>query len=947
MSNETKVWKKASEIYADISELSPKKALAHVYGIENITLDVREAIITLINAGSQASQYYRDNISQGFNLDINTTQSFSSGQQLDEYELLEEIGHGGMSQVFKAKRINTEAQTHVAIKIFAPKDNSNELLNHFLNEQKILAGLSHPNIVKMLHSGRTEDNVTYLVMELIDDAQPLDIYCQTNQFSIKQKIRYVAQCAQTLSYSHANLIIHRDLKPDNILIDSNKELKIVDFGIAKLINNDLSGNKTTIMALTPSYAAPEQINSGPISIKTDIFSLAVVALDLLTKENPLPKDRLIKSCTNDEHHIDALLKRLKIDIDLKNILNKALEQEPNKRYSSMQSFADDLNNYLTSNPVNATAQSFFYRTQKFAKRRSALFATMVSFVAFMFIGSIVGYKQYQQIKIEAQKAQIVKQFMLDSFEVTDPDKAQGVDISTKDLLKIASEKLKNNHKLDNEIKFELLQTLGLAYGKLGSYNQAIKSLKESLSIKNNDSKSLSYLAQFLFNSQKNQELNTLLETVKPENLTDVKDQSRILRIQANRFLNHSKFDETHEVLAQLNDLNTNQKYPQLYVLTQRLLAKTYYYEYKLEKSIAILTKLLEDKNLKIKSTIDMGIRSDLATLYNDSGETDLSIKQWHRIISQQKAILGDKHPELVSSLVGLSTAFMYKGDIKKSNELIDEAYEISINLFGENNLTTASVLNTRAILLRHNGEIEEAITLIYKVINIYEQQETINYQDTNIIKMNLAQLLNAENKNNQAFELAEKVYQYQLKNLGETHADTMFSQQILVRILIDLNKPKEAVSLAKNAVANAQKLLEKGNKSSDFVGSYYTLALAYQADKQYPLAIKNFLYIVDNKLLDENGLNLAITISSIAKLYAEMNDFDNAKKYYQDTIKRYTKIYSSNHLKTLNLQATYAALLKSNMHLEESNDLLLNIENIIKENNIEDKVLLTQIQNLY
>ena len=284
----TEIWKQASEVYAEVYELSAKQALAHIYGIKNITAEVRKAVITLINAGSQASQYFQDNITPHYNVTIDNSQSFKVGQTLDEYELLQELGHGGMSQVFKAKRIHSEQQTYVAIKIFAPRENTKELFDHFINEQKILSELSHPHIVKMLHGGMTGDQTAYLVMELIDQALPLDKYC-TNK-SQNDKIKLIAQCADTLAYSHANLIIHRDLKPDNILVNQNDELKIVDFGIAKLINNDLSGNKTTIMALTPSYAAPEQINSQQISVKTDIFSLAVVALDLLTEENPLPND---------------------------------------------------------------------------------------------------------------------------------------------------------------------------------------------------------------------------------------------------------------------------------------------------------------------------------------------------------------------------------------------------------------------------------------------------------------------------------------------------------------------------------------------------------------------------------------------------------------------------------------------------------------------------------
>jgi serine/threonine-protein kinase len=934
--NKTQVWTQASKIFADISELSPKRALAHLYGIQSITAEVREAVITLINAGSQASQYFADEISPNYNVEINNYQNYKSGQILDEYKLLEELGHGGMSQVFKAERINANQQTLVAIKIFAPRDNSQELLNHFINEQKILSGLSHPHIVKMLHGGKTNDETAYLVMELIEEALPLDRYCHNDKSSISRIIELISQCADALAYSHANLIIHRDLKPDNILIDVNHQLKIVDFGIAKLINNDISGSKTTIMALTPSYAAPEQINSQQITVKTDIFSLAVVALDLLTKDNPLPKDRLIKSCSNDEAYLDKIFKVLIVNKDLKNILRKALDHEPNKRYSSMQSFADDLNNYLMNKPVNATSQSLIYRIQKFAKRRSALFATMVSFVAFLIIGSLLGFQQYKQIKVEAQKAQIVKQFMIDAFEITDPDNTKVVELSSKNLLTISSNKLKNNTNIDPEIKFDLLQTLGLSYGKLGLYDKAIELFKQSLTINPNNSKSISYLAQYLFNAEHVEELNTLLQSTKVNTIDSLIDRARLNRIKVSILLGKSEFEAAHTLLSQVSKLNVKQKNPEEYIMAQRLLAKIYLKESNFQDSIKLLINLLSNSSLNIKKTTRLGIRNDLAQLYMETGEIQLSIDQRIKIINIQKQILGNQHPELVHSISGLSVAYAHIGNMEKAYVFIDEALEISVNLNGENSLITANVLNDRALILRNDEKDNLAIQTMYQVISIYENQQSVNYQDTNILKMNLAQLLNEVNKNTEAYNLAKDVYEFQMKKLGNSHIDTIYSQQILARILTDLQRTEEAINLAKLAVQYSQKFIAQGLRSSEFVKSYFTLAKIYQKNGQYQLAIDNFLEIIDNNLVNQDSVNYAVLISSTAKLYDEINDFENAQKYYIESIKVQTKLFSSADVPTILDQIRYANLLKSNNQIKQSQALYTTIDSIIKEHKIND-----------
>ncbi len=944
VSKNTEVWKKASEVYSEISELSPQQALAHVYGIENITLDVRNAVITLINAGSQASQFYRDKISQNFNLGINSSQSFLVGQQLDEYELLEEIGHGGMSQVFKAQRINAQTQTHVAIKVFAPKDNSNELLNHFLNEQKILAGLSHPNIVKMLHSGKTDDNTTYLVMELIADAQPLDEYCKDNKLTIKQKIKYITQCAQALSYSHANLIIHRDLKPDNILINNDKELKIVDFGIAKLINNDLSGNKTTIMALTPSYAAPEQINSGSISIKTDIFSLAVVALDLLTKEDPLPKDRLVKSCSNDEQHIDVLLKKLKIDKDLKNILHKALAQEPAKRYSSMQSFADDLNNYLANKPVNATAQSFFYRVQKFAKRRSALFATMLSFLVFMVIGSIVGYMQYQQIKVEAQKAQVVKQFMLDAFEVTDPDKNKGQKITADILLKIASNKLKKNTQLDQEIKFELLQTIGVAYGKLGFYETALENLMLSKEIKNTDSKTNALIAEYLLKSNKIQELNSFLETNK-ENLTsNDTDMARIVRIKASLLMKNSKFEEAKNYLQKALDINLKADNAIETILTQKQWAQLLYLQSKPKKAIKLLETILKEKVLQNNSILTLTIKNNLATYYNKIGKFNLAQKVYENIIHNQRELLGSAHPDLGESLIELADVYRSKGELKKSLKVAQESYDIFVKLNGENSIRTATALNMLGILSFMSNDMDSSIKQLRKVVQILETEYSPDHLETLEAKANLAGLLNALHRTKEAEVLLREVYQSQLKKLGAKHLSTLFTQQHLANALSALGQHQEAIDLAEKIVKTSSQTYGENNPTT--LGAYLVLGRNYANGKQYEKSLKIFLHIQNKKLIETNNPKYPTILLAIAEDYNQLDQGEKANNYYLKSIESHKGIYSESNLVTINSQLKYAHFLQNNNRKKELVKILDSIKSTIKNKNIKSPAILKDLKVL-
>lgn len=478
--SQVEIWREAYGLFVSIVKLPKEEALEELKRLGGVDEVVRQAVFRLIEASNESTEYLKDMVSHHRECVITAISQYTPGDMFNEFQLLEKIGHGGMSQVYKAKRVNTEQQKKVAIKIFSPTVQSPLLLDQFLNEQKILSKLSHPNIVDFLHGGTTKNQEPYLVMALVDNALPLDQFCRQSAFNVKEKIRQIIICANALAYLHANLIIHRDLKPDNILVNEAGEIKIVDFGIAKFINKDHNLNHTTIMALTPKYAAPEQVNAETVSIKTDVFSLAVIALDLLIDTNPLPADRLIKSCKNDEVYIENLLKSLNTDKDLKNILAKALKTTPDERYETMNSFASDLSAWMEHKPVSATGNTWFYKFTKFAMRRTALFTTVVISLTTLFIMLFALIWQTQATVKEQQRAVEIKTFMLDLFSSADPEKNSEGKLRAVDLLNIASKQLKNRYKQNPEIKAEILTSIGSAFINLGSTYDGEQLLLESL-----------------------------------------------------------------------------------------------------------------------------------------------------------------------------------------------------------------------------------------------------------------------------------------------------------------------------------------------------------------------------------------------------------------------------------------------------------------------------------
>ncbi len=937
----TELWIKASEIYTEISELSVKQALARLDELINLPSEVREAVHTLINIGSsEATQFFQKKITPLFDNGIEPI--YKIGQTLDEYELVEELGHGGMAQVFKAKRTDAENQRFVAIKVFSPRFKSQELLNHFINEQKILSGLSHPHIVKMLHGGKTQDKTVYLVMELVEEALPINDYCKDNKLSSREIMTLMTQCADALAYTHANLIIHRDLKPDNILINHNKELKIVDFGIAKLMTKDISGHKTTIMALTPSYAAPEQINAEQISVETDVFSLAVVALSLLINDDPLPKDRLIKSCANDESHLDLVLKKANIDKDLKNIFTKALAQEPVKRYSSMQAFSDDLNNWLDNKPVNATSQSLFYRVQKFAKRRSALFATMVSFMFFLIVGSFLGLQQYKQIKIEAEKANQVKQFMLDAFELTDPNLSKGLKITAENILDSANNKI--NDDIDPEIRFELLQTIGESYWKIGYPQKATNNLNQSLQIKPNNSRSTALLLETLFNSEQYKALNDQFAQLNIERLDSIIDQSTAYRVKGAMMTKESNFSEAEPLLLKSLALSEQIKHLKSTLSVKSDLAYLYHSQSNTEKAIELLENTIKENDSMPTDTTIMQLKSELGRYYDNVGQYQKSISVLSLLEQQQRKILGNQHPALALTLNQMADTNEALGQLDIAKKLSEESYQIYLMRYGKKSVKTASVLNSLAILYYRNGDIKKSIQLMYEVANVFEEIYKSGYIDTLEVKTNLAALLSHDGRNKEAAEIAREIYDSRLEKLGPLHESTMYTQCILALSLAKSSRLDEALELAQ--LANKNALENQGIDHPIAAETYSTLVKVYKLSNNYQAGIDIINIMISKGLHKPSSPRYYTILIDMAQLYQLNNDFDNANLYFIKAIENSTTVFNEKHKQVIKVRLKYAKFLHSFNKMPAFSDQMTVISEILTEENIEDENVISEYEKL-
>ena len=316
------------------------------------------------------------------------------------YRIVRRIGQGGMGAVYEAQRTG-DFEKRVALKIIRHEFDSEFARTRFQQERQLLATLEHPYIARLLDGGESKSGAPYLVMEFVDGV-PLHEFCAT--LDRTGRLRLFLKVCQAVEYAHRNLVIHRDLKPANILVTAEGEPKLLDFGVAKLLDPGAAQTQTAILTLTPDYASPEQVRGLFISTATDVYALGVILYQLLTDRKPYT----LETVTTFE--MDRVICELPptppgLGDELDHILMMALRKEPERRYSSVQRFADDLENYLTDRPVTAQPDTHFYRLRKSSRRNwVALLAAAITFTA-VFAGA--GIAVYQA-RVARQRFQQVR-----------------------------------------------------------------------------------------------------------------------------------------------------------------------------------------------------------------------------------------------------------------------------------------------------------------------------------------------------------------------------------------------------------------------------------------------------------------------------------------------------------------------------------------------------------
>jgi serine/threonine protein kinase/tetratricopeptide (TPR) repeat protein len=656
------------------------------------------------------------------------------GQEVGAYRLVEPIGHGGMGSVWLAERCDGRFEGRAAVKLLNPLligsarsggPSPNEV--RFTREGSMLARLTHPNIARLIDAGVAATGQPYLVLEYVDGA-PIDRYCDEHQLGIEARLRLFLDVLAAVAHAHANLVVHRDLKPSNVLVSRDGRVKLLDFGIAKLLDDEAQPAAASLTregsaALTPEFAAPEQVTGHPVTTATDVYSLGVLLYVLLGGQHPAgsslrspadlvraivdteppllshavaqtrtePAEALAANATRRASTPDRLRRVLRGDLDT--IVATALKKHAHERYPSVTALADDVRRYLSNEPIRARPDAVLYRGVKFVTRHSAGVAAAVLVTAL--VASLVAFytsrltAERDRARIEERKSAKVSELMTELLTGADPFR-DAPNPTVRDLLDAGAERLQKELAAEPEMLAEMLTAIGRVYQRLGLSDRAQPLLERALSLgRNGGDPDHPRVAQTL------NDLGVLLRR-KGESAASVAMLEDAVAIRRRRLGPQHKdlAVSISELGRSYNSLNQPER--------AEALAR---------EALAMRQALLGGEHRE--TATNMG---DLGLLLWQRGDLAGAEPLLRGSVDISRKALGDLHPNVSSGLSNLGLVVADRGDYAGAVALYQEALAIRRRALGASNPALAVTLNNLAFPLRELKRYDEAIASLQEAL---------------------------------------------------------------------------------------------------------------------------------------------------------------------------------------------------------------------------------------
>ncbi len=843
MDEQEKKWRKMKAILEDVLEASKEqrsKILAEKCGDD---VQLKAEIEGLL--GKDTEDHVLDKtlpLLTGYDFSTQSEAGFDesfSGRRIGNFELIRCIGEGGMGRVYEAVQDEPQLKRKVAVKLIKAGWNSKLLVQRFMREQQVLALQTHPNIARLLEGGVTDDGMPYFVMEYID-GEPVDAFCDKNKLTVNQRLLLFQKICDAVASAHRHLIIHRDLKPGNILVTPEGEPKLLDFGIAKPLDEELveGGALTTPAArfITPEFAAPEQIQGKPVSTASDVYSLGVLLYYLLTGRMPLCRksgESLLKweqVVTEEEPEKPStvvakgdaskdqiaqcrrvssgkLAKILRGDLDL--IIAMAMRKEPERRYEAVGRLREDISCFLNGLPISAQLDSTGYRVRKFFLRHRM--GVIAAFLTSMFlVVSVVGISiQAHRAQKEAEKAKTVVAFLKEMVASPNPYEGEGREVTVAEALERAAGTIEARFGEQPEIAAEIYSAIGSTFWSLGHYQSSETYLKSALD---------------------------LLEEL---------------------------YNPPHFKLAEgAKELGTTRFYLGDYESASSLL----------KQSMAMFAELGDDRVSWQNALNEYGMVCMEQGSYEEAG------KAFSEALAMARRLNGDGHQDVATITSNLAVNAHYLGDLDLAEILYRQVLDRLEVLHGKNHPDRATAFGNLAQVVIERNQYDEALSLLAQSLDIKRNLLGDNHAGVGLDYHNLAGV----NYRKKAYGVALGYIEQALKVYGVVYPEdhTRIGQSLLLKGNI-LNEQGDYVE-AERCIDGALIIFKKNLPSDHNLIAYAKSSMGVCLTGQNRYEEAEPLLLESDALLHQNqvsGIKYQRNVEGLIKLYESWGKEAKASRF--------------------------------------------------------------------
>jgi serine/threonine-protein kinase len=783
-------WAEIERLFADALELDAEARAGHVRSAATQE-DIADEVLALLDAHARTGLF--DALD-----DERPSDRVAPGTRLGAWEVVGELGRGGMGVVYRVRRADGQFELEAALKILPALTSGPDAAARFLAERQILARLSHRHIARLLDGGVSADGQPWFVMERVE-GQPVDAYCDARRLGVRERLRIFVLICRAVQYAHQRLVIHRDLKPGNILVSVDGEPRLLDFGIAKVLDQDGDSGHASLTragarALTPEYASPEQRRGDPVTTASDVYQLGLLLHRLLVGGPPngfstggaepgygtvLAPSRALLESPDREPLASmrattpaALARALRGDLDA--ILLKALRPEPEERYGTVGQLAEDIDRHLGGRPVRARPDTWRYVGGKFARRHAlALGGTGGAFL--LLVGLLLGIRrQAVETAIERDRAEQVVELLVGLFDSADPRRTPADSTMTvRDVLDRGVVRVREELAAQPAVQSTLLNAIGEVYSGLGAGAQAVELVGEALSIG-----------------------GPVLGADDPR-IARMERRLGLLHAQAGDFPEaEALLTAAEDRLARLRRLSPAERADAIGDIgyAWQVLGRLDRAEPLLERAAQAWALVPERAVLPAATLTNLGwLRMARADL--DSAEV-----LFRDGLELRRAMLGREHLAVATSLEALADVLARKGDLAGSDSTLAEALAIRSRALDAMHPAVLALRVQRAELMRRDGRPDEAERELRSALEAQVAvlgEEHFSVADT---RNEIAIALRQQGRDAEAEPyLRASIAGYQ-RAFGSEHANPAIVEVSLARLLLRAGRSAEAEPYYAHAV---------------------------------------------------------------------------------------------------------------------------------------------------